>query len=154
MSRHVDYNRVKAEGIVNYVSEMFIYASASEGRWPMTNFEANKGGDIPEGSRLRIKASVNVAAKLATDTDASYYGNEASRTATQQAAYDEALAIAKGLQKYGIIVGDNSTTSSRLKLEATHKEGRGQLWKVPRYGLRNLPFSTDWEVVADFYDTP
>jgi hypothetical protein len=155
MIRAVQYGRVKNEGIVNHVMELFQGPpTASAGRWPMTGFE-DKGGTIPEGTRLRIKPlskGVNVESILATDT--AYYGQPTSRTAAQAAAFQEAVAIAKGMQKYGVIVADNSGQGTKIKLGSTAKLGLGQQWQVNIDGLRKLPFATHWEVIQDHYDPP
>lgn len=150
--RAINYDRTIAHGEVRHVMEFFQGPpTASAGRWPMTGFE-DKGGTIPEGTRMRIKPTVDVAVELAKDT--AYYGTPGSRTATQTAAFNQAVAIAKGMQKYGVMVGDNSGQGSKVKLGSTEKQGRGQLWKIQIDGLRRLPFATMWQVVADFYDPP
>ena len=120
----------------------------------MTGYE-DKGGTVPEGTRMRIKPAskgVNVETILATDT--AYYGSPTSRTTAQAAAFQEAVAIAKGMQKYGVIVADNSGTGTKIKLGSTAKLGQGQQWKVQKDGLRKLTFASHWEVIADHYDPP
>ena len=150
MVRHVDYDRLQSEHIVNYMTEMFAWVtSAGVYCYPYENAESREG-IIPEGARLRIKSSIDVAARLAADTG--LYGIAGSRTADQTAALNEATWIALGLQKYGMVVGDNSGSGSALKLESTYKEGRGNLWKVKKAGLRNLPFQGCWEFLPENYD--
>ena len=66
-------------------------------------------GIIPEGARLRIKPSVDLAAKGLAPA---------------------ALTVATALQKYGAVVGDKNSGKVALKLENTVAEGRGWLWKT------------------------
>jgi hypothetical protein len=153
MSRHVHYDRLHAEQALNYVTEMFAWRTAEVGQFPLDGFESGKlGTAIPAGARVRIKASVNVDDRLAADTG--QFGNPESRTAAQAKAYNEARWIAKGIQAFGMVVGDNSGSESRLKLSNTHKEGRGAVWSLDQDALRTLPFIDDWEVVARNYDPP
>ncbi len=84
----------------------------------------------PQGLRLRIKASVDLAA-FQLDP--------------------QALVIARALQEYGVVVG-SSGGSTALKLESTVVEGRGDLWNLKRDALCRLPFSPRyWDVVAESF---
>jgi hypothetical protein len=85
----------------------------------------------PEGLRLRIKPSVDLAALHLAP---------------------EALVIARALQRYGFYIGD-SAGATALKLENTMAEGRGQLWQLPADALCGMPFTPKyWDVVAEGYD--
>ena len=64
----------------------------------------------------------------------------------------EALVIARALQRYGFYFGDSGGTTA-LKLENTRAEGRGQLWSLKADDLCGLPFELDyWDVIAETFD--
>lgn len=67
-----------------------------------------------EGTRIRIKPDVDLQALGLSG---------------------QALVIARGLQEYGMIVGDNTGGGVVLKLEDTVKSGRGTLWNLGRESL-------------------
>lgn len=109
--------------------------SAERFVFPMVGSDGDYEGDDPsvppQGLRLRIKPSVNLAdLKL----------------------HPEALVIAEALQKYGFYIGDSGGTTA-LKLENTVAEGRGQLWSVTADDLCELPFTPEyWDVIEEGYD--
>lgn len=85
----------------------------------------------PQGLRMRIRSSV----------DLDSHGLD-----------EEALVIARALQRYGLYLGDSGGTTA-LKLENTVVAGRGQLWKVKADALCDLPFEPEyWDVIAEHYD--
>jgi hypothetical protein len=77
--------------------------------WPMTGSDGNSTDEFapPEGARLRLRPSIDL--------------DELDLTDAQQ-------TIAAALQKYGAVIGDQSGSTTVLKLENTVAEGRGQLW--------------------------
>ena len=83
---------------------------------PMCGYEPNRGGIIPEGAVLRIKASVDLSTLHLTPS---------------------ALVVARALQTYGAVVGDNDPNVTALKCD-THLVGAGLL--TPS-SLAALPFS-------------
>jgi hypothetical protein len=94
------------------------------------DYTGSDPGVPPQGLRLRIKPSV--------DLDALDLG-------------DEALVIARALQRCGFYFGDSGGTTA-LKLENTVAEGRGQLWEVGADALCGLPFTPEyWDVVSPGY---
>jgi len=105
-------------------------------RWtfPMTGSDGDGPVDDPaippEGLRLRIKPSVDLA---------------------RLGLGPQALVIARALQTYGMYLGDNGGTTA-LKLEDTTSEGRGQMWDVTNQALCTLPFSPAyWSVLPEGY---
>jgi len=93
--------------------------------WPMLGSDG-KPGLIPEGARLRIKPSVDLATKGLSP---------------------QALTIATALQKYGAVAGDRGGHTA-LKLENTVAEGRGWLWKgvLTEDSLSSIPID-DYEFI-------
>lgn len=91
----------------------------------------DEGCDPPspmvEGARIRIKRSVDL-----------------DRLGLSR----HALVVARALQQYGAVIGDQSGGSVVLKLENTVAEGRGWLWKnvLTRDSLSKIRLS-DYEVI-------
>jgi hypothetical protein len=84
--------------------------------FPMTGSESGKTGVVPEGAVIRLKPGVNLDALHLSPA---------------------ARVIARALQKYGAVVGDNSGTGNNLKLQA------GVDWTgiLNKDSLRHLPWS-------------
>lgn len=146
MARVIDYDRWVAEGEIRYVLETFAVRTGPDLRFPMIGFENNKGGLIPEGTRLHIKSSVTndqILSRLSAD-------------GLSGAALSQAAAIARGLRDYGTYVGDNSGSGSRIKLQNFAREGRANQWAIDVNCLRVFDFRAggDWEFIADNYDPP
>lgn len=149
-----DFNRVRDEGIMAYVVEGFctrtLNCTSATYRFPMSSSELNKGGLIPEGTRMRIKTTVNVTVRLA---------NKAATDGWSAQRLAENTAIAKGLQAYGLWWGDNAGGGSCMKLEAMQREypkaspptGVNN-WAAQKNDLEEFPFASDWEFIADNYD--
>lgn len=91
-----------AAGSINHKMEMFAYETFGSHYFPMVGHESGKGGIIPEGALIRIKPSVNLASKNLKPA---------------------ALVVATAIQKYGLIVGDNSGSGNRLKAERANWTG-------------------------------
>jgi hypothetical protein len=99
--------------------------------FPMVGSDGDYAGDDPgvppQGLRLRIKPSVDLE---------------------ELDLHEEALVIARAIQRYGVYIGDSGGTTA-LKLEDTASEGRGQLWSTPADALCGMPFSSEyWDVLA------
>lgn len=91
-------------GVITHRLEIYWWATARrtpsgrEAHFPMTGAEAEpKHGVVPEGIVIRIKRSVNLEAK------------HLSRAA---------FTIARALQRYGAVIGDNSGSGNNLKLQS------------------------------------
>ena len=121
-------------GAIDHRMECFWHATApstpeagdGSAYWPMTGAEQGKGGIVPEGVVIRIKASVNLA---------------------KYPLSPAAQAVAKSLQTYGCTVGDNSGSGNRLKMQGNANwSGR-----LTADSLKSLPWSL-WEFVKGGYD--
>jgi hypothetical protein len=109
------------------VSERFIF--------PMVGSDGDvTSGDPavpPQGLRLRLKPSLDLESVEMSE---------------------QALVIARALQRYGAYIGDSGGVTA-LKLENTIAEGRGQLWQVSATDLCGLPLTPEyWDVIAEDYD--
>jgi hypothetical protein len=104
-------------GLIAHKLELYVPGTANAKMSPpMCGFEPDKGGIIPEGAVLRVKASVDLS--------------ELHLPAA-------ALVVAQALQTYGAVVGDNDPHATALKCD-THMVGSGLLsWS----SLAALPFS-------------
>ena len=109
-------------GKIRHRLEIYWHETASrtpEGRsayFPMTGSESGKSGVVPEGAVIRIKPSVNLKA-----------------LSLSPAAY----VIARALQKYGAVVGDNSGQGNSMKLQGNTN------WSgiLNKNSLRSIPWS-------------
>ena len=109
-------------GKIRHRLEIYWHETASrtpEGRsayFPMTGSESGKSGVVPEGAVIRIKPSVNLKAR-----------------SLSPAAY----VIARALQKYGAVVGDNSGQGNSMKLQGNTN------WSgiLNKDSLRSIPWS-------------
>jgi len=108
-------------GAIRHRLEVYWWETASRtpggksAYFPMTESESGKTGVVPEGAVIRLKRSVNLRAL------------HLSRGAR---------IIARALQKYGAVVGDNSGTGNSLKLQG-HVSWRGILNKD---SLKRIPW--------------
>ncbi len=90
-------------GVIRHRLEVYWHETKS-GRayFPMTQSESGKNGVVPEGMVIRIKPSVNLKAlKLSRG----------------------AYIIARALQRYGAVVGDNSGQGNSIKIQGNAKWG-------------------------------
>jgi hypothetical protein len=89
-------------GVIRHRLEIYWHETASrtpEGQsayFPMTGGESGKNGVVPEGAVIRIRPTLNL-----------------KQLGLSPAAY----VIARALQKYGAVVGDNSGQGNSLKLQ-------------------------------------
>ena len=113
-------------GAINHRLECFLYATGGQTSpiWPMNGFESGRGGSIPEGVVMRIKASVDIAS----------FNLPA-----------QAVPIAKALQTYGCLVGDNSGSGTTTKLQAF------VTWSLTSDALAPIKWD-NWEFVKAGYD--
>jgi hypothetical protein len=92
-----------SRGVIKHRLEMYWWETAShtpgrrEAYFPMTGAESGHGATVPEGIVIRIKRSVDLRARHLSP-----------------AAY----TIARALQRYGAVVGDNSGSGNNIKLQA------------------------------------
>lgn len=90
-------------GVIRHRLEVYWWETAprtpsgAEAYFPMTGSESGNSGVVPEGMVIRIKPSVDLKSRHLSP-----------------AAY----TIARALQRYGAVVGDNSGTGNNLKLQA------------------------------------
>jgi hypothetical protein len=105
----VRYDEIKA-GSIDHVLKIAINTAHQDHVWPMTGSDGDSTATFapPEGARLRLKPSINLAQLDLTRAE---------------------LTIATALQRYGAVIGDQSGATAVLKVENTVAEGRGQLWK-------------------------
>jgi hypothetical protein len=123
----VHYDDV-ADGKLDNVVKIGVNTANSGFVFPMLNSDGDTTDpNAPrQGTRIRIKPSVNLASLGLSS---------------------QALVIAKGLQDYGMIVGDSTGGAMVLKLEDTEAGGRGQLWNLDRKSLCNIK-GEHWEVLV------
>ncbi len=109
-------------GVINHRLEIYWWETAPrtptghEAYFPMTGSESDKVGTVPEGIVIRIKASVDLTSKHLSP-----------------AAY----TVARALQRYGAVVGDNSGSGNNLKVQANAN------WQgiLNQDSLRSIPWS-------------
>jgi len=121
----VTMNEIR-RGAINHRLEVYWWETASrtptghEAYFPMTGSEAGKVGTVPEGIVIRIKPSVDLTHKHLSPA---------------------ALTVARALQRYGAVVGDNSGSGNSLKLQS-NVDWRGVLAKdsLRSIGWRDFAF--------------
>ncbi len=104
----VTYREI-SDGSINHLLRIAVNTTKCAHVFPMSGDECGTyaAGAPPEGTIIRIKQSVNLEALGLTGA---------------------ALVVARALQDYGAIIGDQSGASVELKVENTVAEGRGWLW--------------------------
>jgi hypothetical protein len=124
----VRYDEVRA-GAVRHVLKVSVASTGCSHVFPMTADECGTRapGAPPEGARIRIRPSVSLASLHLSPPS---------------------LVVARALQRYGAVIGDQSGNAVTLKLENTVAEGRGFLWKggLGPNALSSIPLS-DYEIV-------
>ena len=127
--RAVRVDEVRA-GSIEHRFECYWWATGTRDAshyWPMTGDEGDKGGIVPEGIVIRIKPGINL---------------------NTRGLSVPALVIAKALQQYGCLIGDNSGSGNRLKLE--RNETAWQNMGLTYDALASIPWS-DWEFIQGGY---
>lgn len=123
------FNEIR-QGSIDHVLKISVNTTKCAHVFPMVGDECGTTATFapPEGTRIRIKPSVSFAGLGLSPA---------------------ALVIARALQKYGAIIGDQSGGPATLKLENTTAEGRGQLWTgvLDADSLRSIPFE-DYQVIS------
>jgi hypothetical protein len=90
-------------GAIRHRLEVYWWETASktptgrEAYFPMTGSESGNAGMVPEGTVIRIRPSVDLKTKHLS-----------------RAAY----TVARALQRYGAVIGDNSGSGNNLKLQS------------------------------------
>ena len=116
-------------GRIDHALKIALNTPSTSNVWPMlgSDGDSTDPNAIPQGARLRIKPSVDLA---------SLNLPPAART------------IATALQRYGAFVGDSSGGPTSLKVENTVMEGRGWLWNgvLAADSLKSIPL-TSFEVL-------
>jgi hypothetical protein len=117
---------------IPHVLKIAIPDTASSHVYPYVGDEG-RGGAIPEGTLIRLKASVDLAGLSPA-----------------------ARVIAQALQTYGAVVGDTSGGPVELKVENLFVEQSTDRWgnlSVNANSLSSIPL-TDFEVVKEGYGSP
>lgn len=124
----VRYDEYQA-GAIDHVLKISVNTTKCAHVFPMQGDECGTSATYapPEGTRIVLKPSVDLSR---------YDLNPAQ------------LMIARALQRYGAVIGDQSGGSVALKVENTAAEGRGQLWSglLTSSSLDMFPLD-DYEVV-------
>jgi hypothetical protein len=104
----VRHDEIEA-GSIDHVLKIAVDVANEDHVWPMSGSDGDSTDEFapPEGARLRLKPSIDLS--------------ELDLTGPQR-------TIATALQTYGAVIGDQSGSTTALKLENTVAEGRGQLW--------------------------
>jgi hypothetical protein len=109
-------------GVIRHRLEVYWHETASRtpdgarAYFPMTDSESGKTGVVPEGAVIRIRPSVNL--------DALHLSRAAH-------------VIARALQRFGAVVGDNSGQGNSMKLQGNTS------WSgiLNKDSLRKIPWS-------------
>jgi hypothetical protein len=129
----VRYDEVQF-GEINHVLKIGVTRTKCAHVFPMVRDECGTTATYapPEGTRIRIKPSVELNLLGLSPAE---------------------LVVARALQKYGAVIGDQGGGPVSLKLENTVAEGRGQLWDgvLASDSLVAIPLD-DYEVIKLGYD--
>lgn len=129
----VRYDEVQF-GEINHVLKIGVTVTKCAHVFPMVRDECGTMETYapPEGTRIHIKPSVDLNLLGLSPPE---------------------LVVARALQKYGAVIGDQGGGPVSLKLENTMAEGRGQLWDgvLASDSLAAIPLD-DYEVVKLGYD--
>jgi hypothetical protein len=116
-------------GSIDHVLKIAVNHTKCESVFPMTDDECGTRARNapPEGARIRLKPSIDLS---------------------KMGLSRPVLIIARALQRYGAIIGDQSGEGAQLKLQNTVAEGRGQLWRgvLQEDSLSVFSFS-DYQIV-------
>jgi hypothetical protein len=124
----VRYDEVSS-GVIDHVLKIAVNTTKCSHAFPMSGDECgtSSANAPPEGARIRIKQSVDLNA----------LGLSSS-----------ALVVARALQTYGAVIGDQSGGPVELKLENVVAQNRGWLWSgvLSSTSLSGIPLD-DFEVI-------
>ncbi len=122
----IRYDEIQA-GVIPHALRIAIPGASERHVFPMISSDGDSTARLapPEGARLRIKPSVDLAAL--------HRQGKLSRAG---------LVVARCLQRYGAVVGDGGG-GTIIKVEHTIAEGRGWLWrgKLTADSLHAIPLS-------------
>jgi hypothetical protein len=128
----VRWDEIQA-GRIDHVLKIAVNTTRAENVWPMTGHEdgTTAVNAPPEGTRIRIKPSVDLSSLGLSGAS---------------------LTVARALQRYGAVIGDQSGGNVVLKVENTVAEGRGWLWQNVLGGgsLSAIPLDS-YEVIEHGY---
>ena len=131
----VRYDEITA-GSIEHVLKVAVPRTACYNVFPLVGHECGTHDPAapPEGMRLRLKPSIDLQSMHLSPAQ---------------------LTIARALQRYGAVIGDQSGRSAELKLENTVVEGRGDLWGgvLSATSLSMFTFN-DYEVIQLGYSPP
>lgn len=121
-------------GAIEHKLNLAINNTKASHVFPFVNDEGGTGM-VPEGTVIRIKPSVDLEKKNLSPT---------------------AKIIARALQKYGAIVGDQSGGPMNIKVENTIAEGKGNWWegRLTSDALSSLKINEDFDIVQFGYADP
>jgi hypothetical protein len=121
------------DGSIDHVMKIAVNTTKDEHVFPMIDDEEGTSAELapPEGTRIRIKPTVDLGSLGLSP---------------------RALVVARALQRYGAVIGDQSGGSATLKLENTVAEGRGWLWNgvLSAGSLGAIPLGS-YEVIQHGY---
>ena len=124
----VRYDEIRF-GQINHELKIAVNTTKCVHVFPLTGDECGTTSLFapPEGTRIRIKPWIDL---------------------TKLGLSPEALTVARALQKYGAVIGDQSSGPVELKLENTVAEGLGWKWDgvLSSTSLAGIPLD-DFEVV-------
>jgi hypothetical protein len=105
----VRYDEIQA-GAISHVLKIAVHTTKCAHVFPMVGDECGSPDQYapPEGTRVRIDPSIDL---------------------TRYRLSPAALVVARALQSYGAVIGDQSGGPVTLKVENTIAEGRGWQWK-------------------------
>lgn len=153
--RCIDYDRLTENRLIPYATEFFCERTRDDATyvWPFDGGENNKGGLIPEGTRLRLKTTIDIDASVETLLP---LGQTVNGQVVTEARQDQMKMILRGFQAYGIIVGDNSGSGGRVRTEAFQREPGSPTykWAFMEADLALWPYYDYWEFIKDNYDPP
>jgi hypothetical protein len=154
-TRGIVYARLVANKLIPNVTEFFAERTRDDGThvWPFDGGENGKGGLVPEGSRMHLKYSIDVDASVRANLPV---GTSVNGAVVTQARQDQVKYILRGLQQYGLVVGDNSGSGGRIRTEAFQREPGSPTyaWEIYQGDLTFWPYVESWEFIADSYDPP
>jgi hypothetical protein len=129
----VRYDEVQF-GEINHVLKIAVPTTKCQHVFPMVRDECGTGATFapPEGTRIRIRPSVDLKSRGLSPAE---------------------LVVARALQEYGAVIGDQSGGPVSLKVQNTMAEGRGQMWLgvLSTDSLASIPLD-DYEVIELGFD--
>jgi hypothetical protein len=121
-------------GAIKHVLKVALRRTAPKHVYPAVGDQSGSGS-IPMGAMFRIKPSVDL---------------------TRRGLTPSALVVARAMQRFGVVIGDQSGVPMALKLENLALEGRSARWSELRLGPRSLEriHFDDFECIRLGYHRP